>query len=102
MKRPRGKFSSSFNAKVAIEAINEQSSLQEVAAKFVLHPNQISNWKRELLENADLVCGPKAEKENLEPETGPLYSKIGQLQVENDFLMKSLGKCALPREGKWY
>ncbi len=92
MKKSRRKFSASFKAKVAIEAIKEHSSLQELAAKFELHPNQISNWKREFLENADLAFGGKAEKENPESETGPLYSKIGQLQVENDFLKKALGK----------
>ena len=92
MKRSRRKFSSSFKAKVAIEAIKEQSSLQELAAKFELHPNQISGWKREFLENADLAFGPKAEKEDSDSGTGLLYNKIGQLQVENDFLKKALGK----------
>jgi len=92
MKRTRRKFSASFKAKVAIEAIKEQRSLQELAAKFELHPNQISSWKREFLENADLAFGSKSEKENTILETEPLYSKIGRLQVENDFLKKVLDK----------
>jgi len=92
MKRTRRKFSASFKAKVAIEAIKEQSSLQELAAKFELHPTQISSWKREFLENADLAFKSKPEKEDADIEAGPLYSKIGQLQVENDFLKKALGK----------
>lgn len=92
MKTTRRKFSASFKAKVAIEAIKEQTSLQELAAKFELHPTQISSWKREFLKNADLAFGSKSEKEDSVSETGPLYSKIGQLQVENDFLKKVLGK----------
>jgi len=92
MKRTRRKFSASFKAKVAIETIKEQSSLQELAAKFELHPNQISSWKREFLDNADLAFKTKLEKEDATSDTAPLYNKIGQLQVENDFLKKALGK----------
>ena len=92
MKTTRRKFSASFKAKVAIEAIKEQTSLQELAAKFELHPTQISSWKREFLKNADLAFGSKSEKEDSNSGTAPLYSKIGQLQVENDFLKKVLGK----------
>lgn len=92
MKRTRRKFSASFKAKVAIEAIKEQISLQELAAKFELHPNQISSWKREFSDNAELAFRSKTEKEDPGSDTGPLYNKIGQLQVENDFLRKALGK----------
>jgi len=92
MKRTRRKFSASFKAKVAIEAVKEQSSLQELAAKFEIHPNQISSWKREFLDNADLAFRQKTEKGDSTSDTEPLFNKIGQLQVENDFLKKALGK----------
>jgi len=92
MKKTRRKFSASFKAKVAIEAIKERSSLQELASKHELHPNQISSWKREFLDNASLAFESKSEKEDPASETDPLYSKIGQLQIENDFLKKALGK----------
>lgn len=92
MKTSRRKFSASFKAKIAIEAIKEQTSLPELAAKFEIHPAQISNWKREFLKNAELAFGSKSEKEDPDLDTAPLYNKIGQLQVENDFLKKVLGK----------
>ena len=92
MKTPRRKFNASFKAKVAIEAIKEQTSLQELAAKFEIHPTQISSWKREFLKNADLAFGAKSEKDDSHSDTAPLYNKIGQLQVEVDFLKKVLGK----------
>lgn len=92
MKRTRRKFSGLFKVKVAIAAIKEQNTLQELASKFELHPNQISSWKREFLDNADLAFSSKSEKKDTTLDTEPLYNKIGQLQVENDFLKKALGK----------
>ena len=92
MKKTRRKFSASFKAKVAIEAIKERKSLQELAVKFELHPNQISSWKREFLDNADLAFTSNSEKEASVSQMDPLYGKIGQLQVENDFLKKALEK----------
>jgi transposase len=92
MKKTRRKFSVSFKVKVAIAAIKEQNTLQELASKFELHPNQISSWKREFLDNADLAFSSKSEKHDATLDTEPLYNKIGQLQVENDFLKKALGK----------
>ena len=92
MKTSRRKFSASFKAKVAIEAIKEQKSLSDLAAKFEVSPAQISNWKREFLNNAELAFGSKSKKEAPELDAAPLYSKIGELQVQVDFLKKVLGK----------
>ncbi len=93
MKRSRRKFSSKFKSKVAIEALKEQMTLQELAAKYEVHPNQISTWKRDLLENADVVFENKisSAKSNEEDNT-KLYNKIGKMQVEIDFLKEVLGK----------
>lgn len=92
MKKSRRKFSSSFKAKVALEAIKDQLTLQEIASKFDIHPTQISTWKREFIENSCKAFDSKTKSEETDTEKSTLYSKIGQLQVENDFLKKVLNK----------
>jgi len=96
MKKSRRKFSTAFKVKIALEAIKERETIQELAKRFELHPNQISQWKKEFLENADKAFGGNTkttedEKENVDK----LYQKIGKLEVENDFLKKSLWKSGL-------
>jgi transposase-like protein len=87
----RRKFSSKFKTKVAIEALQEKLTKQELAQKYQLHPNQIQKWKREFLDNADQVFeSDNASKKDPEKEQQKLYEKIGQLQVEVDFLKNAL------------
>lgn len=93
MKKERRKFSASFKAKVAIEAIKEQQKIHELAAKYEVHPTQINTWKREFLDNADTVFNKdKAVSKDDSQEKKELYSKIGELQIQVDFLKKVLGK----------
>lgn len=94
MKRERRKFSAAFKAKVALEAIKEKETLQQLASKFEVHQNQITQWKREFLEHAEDVFDKKRaeNKSNDEQEKEMLYGKIGRLQTEVDFLKKVLGK----------
>ena len=92
MKRTRRKFNSFFKTKVAIEAIKERLTTQELASKFEVHSNQINSWKNEFLANASSVFETKQDNDDAEVEKEKRYSKIGQLQVENDFLKHVLGK----------
>ncbi len=94
MKKTRRKFSAGFKAKVAIEALKERKTLSELAAQYELHPNQISQWKQELLSRSEEVFSIKKKKEKGEEAipTKELYAKIGQLEMERDFLKKSLRK----------
>lgn len=92
MKKERRKFSPVFKTKVVLESIREASTLQELASKYSLHPTQITAWKREFLEKADTVFGAEKPAEKDETKEKELYSKIGELQIQVDFLKKVLGK----------
>lgn len=89
----RRKFSKEFKAKVALEAIKGQRTVNELAKEFTVHPNQISKWKKQALGSLPEVFGngKDAKAEQLEEERDRLYKKVGQLQVEVDFLKKNIG-----------
>ena len=92
MKRKRKKHSAEFKAKVALEAIKVEETLQQLASRYGVHPAMITRWKRELVENAPEVFGKgaKAEKD-IQAQIEELYRQIGQLKVERDFLAKRVG-----------
>jgi len=96
MKKVRRKFTASFKAQVALEALKERQTLAALAEKFELHPNQISQWKQEFLENSQKVfSGTEGKEKEQEVNLEALYAKIGQLEMERDFLKKSLKKSGL-------
>ncbi len=88
MKRTRRKFSVAFNTKVAFEAIKERLTLSELAKRFDLHPNQISQWKQELLSNAEAAFSKKSkEKEEPQVDTDrPVGNGTGLFQKSLDEL----------------
>lgn len=92
MSKKRRNFSTEFKLKVILEALKERATLSELCQRYELHPNQISKWKKDFLENAKSFMGPSQEKasKDQEAELERLYSKIGQLQMEVDFLKKKL------------
>jgi len=92
MKKQRRKFSKEFKLKVVLEALKEHHTLSELSQQYELHPNQISAWKQDFLSKAGQVfAAPAAEDtaRETEAEKEKLYAKIGQLQMEVEFLKKS-------------
>lgn len=87
------KFSSEFKAKVAIEALKGHKTTNELASEFEVHPTQINRWKKQLLEGSKQLFSDKNEKdmETVIQERDRLYTQIGQLAVELDWLKKKTG-----------
>jgi len=93
MKRQRRKFTKAFKLKVILDALKEQSSMKELSKKYDLHAAQITKWKQEFLDKASEIMDskhPKLKEIDEEKEKEKLYSKIGQLQMEVEFLKKKL------------
>jgi len=95
MKKKRRKFTSAFKARVAIEALKERETLAELSKRFEVHPNMISKWKQEFLERSAEVFEKKGQEKDQEKDLEDLYTKIGKLEMENDFLKKNLKKIGL-------
>jgi transposase len=93
-KRPRRNHSPAFKAKVALDAIRGDKTLAELAKLHDVHPNQITDWKNQMIERAASVFGSEAASE---PKTDmkELHAKIGQQALEIDFLAGALGKAGL-------
>lgn len=95
MKKSRRKFSAAFKAQVAIEALKERSTLSELAKKFKVHSVQISKWKQEFVQNASAAFDGQEGTQDTEEEKLQLYAKIGQLEMERDWLKKNLNQLGL-------
>lgn len=98
-KKKRRVYDDSFKARVALDAIKQELSLAELSTKHDIHPNQISHWKKEFLENAANAFNGKSKEnkivENFENEKEKLHQKIGELSMELAFAKKNLKKLGL-------
>lgn len=87
----RRRFTDQFKAKVALDALRGDRTIQEIAAKHQVHPNQVSTWKRQAMEGlADVFSRGGKPSGPSEAELKELHAKIGRLAVENDFLAQGL------------
>ena len=88
----RRRFTGDFKAKVALEALRGDRTIQEIAARHKVPPNQVSTWKRQAMEGLGAMFSNGIDKARVEheDEVHDLHAKIGQLTVERDFLAKGL------------
>jgi transposase len=93
MARQRKQYTGAFKAKIALEAIKAQRTVQELATAHGVHPNQITTWKKQLVASAeDIFSGARGRRDAAdELEKDELYRQIGKLQVELDWLQKKSG-----------
>ena len=93
--KTRRKHSPAFKAKVAMATLAGDKTLAQLAQEFEVHPNQITDWKRQLTERAAEVFGKSPETASPAVDLQALHAKIGQLTLENDFLEGALSKAGL-------
>ncbi len=88
----RRRFTAEFKARVALDALRGDRTVQEIAAKHKVHPNQVSTWKRQAVDGLGEVFsnGVDRARSDHEAEVKELHAKIGELTVVNDFLAKGL------------
>jgi transposase len=94
-RRPRRNHTAAFKAKVALAAVKGEKTLAELAEQFDIHPNQITQWKSQLLEGAAGVFGEGRVEQAAPVDLKALHAKIGELALENDFLEGALTKGLL-------
>jgi len=93
-KRPRRNHSPTFKAKVVVDAVRGEKTLAELAKLHDVHPNQINDWKNQLLDRAPSVFGAESASAPA-IDLKDLHAKIGRLALENDFLAGALTKAGM-------
>ena len=89
----RKRYSGKFKHQVALAALKEQKTLSELSSEYGVHPNQVSAWKKQLIEGSGQIFNEKRQKseEKHARDTSKLYEEIGRLKIELDWLKKKLG-----------
>ena len=93
MPKQRKRYTAEFKAKAALEVVKANQTLNELASEYEVHPNQLLQWKRQLLESLPTIFADKRSKAEKEQESkeAELYQQIGQLKVELDWMKKKAG-----------
>jgi transposase-like protein len=91
--KQRRSFSAEMKARIALEAIKGQKTIQEIASHYGVHPNQVTNWKRQAIDGVPAVFADRRSQPEMSESVlkAELYQQIGQLQVEVDWLKKKSG-----------
>ena len=94
MTGPRKRYSAAFKARVALEAAKQTRTLAELSKAFQVHPVQISQWKKQLLDGAELLFGDGRRREHDQSEAlqAELYQQIGRLNMEVEWLKKKVAR----------
>jgi len=97
MRRPRRNHSPAFKARVALEVLKGEKTVAEIAKQYEVHPNQVTSWKKELLDGVAVVFGGDPGESTMDREKlQELHAKIGELTLERDFLAHALGRFPGP------
>ena len=99
MRRKRRNHSPAFKAKVALAAVQGDRTLAELAQQFDVHANQITQWKRQLVEGATETFDKGSSASDNQAQIDSLHAKIGELSMENDFLERGLARFDPKRGG---
>jgi len=98
--KKRQSFNKAFKAKVVLEALREELTLQEIAKKYDVHPNQISLWKKQAIESLPEIFERPNKKTEGEKQPDDQYDEVlktlGAMKIENEFLKKSTSNCTGP------
>ena len=94
-RRPRRNHSPAFKSKVALAAVKGDKTISELSQQFDVHPNQITQWKKQLLERMSEVFEGSGNHQSPQIDVKTLHAKIGELTLENDFLEGALTKAGL-------
>lgn len=90
--KKRTQYPKEFRARVALEAVKEQKTIAELSSEYEIHSNQITRWKKHLLDNTADIFSRKSDADpNAKQELDNLYKQIGKQQVEIDWFKKKLG-----------
>ena len=99
MRCTRSNHSPAFKAKVALAAVRDEGTLAELAQQYDVHPNQIAQWKRQLIDGATDTFDKGAAQVDSQAQIIELHAKIGELSMQRDFLERGLARLLSKRPG---